>query len=197
MIGGIGLFLLGMDLMTDGMRMAAGGALVRGMKRLTGNPIKGILSGALVTALVQSSSATTLMTIGMVSAGVLSFHQSVGVIFGANIGTTMTSWLVSLVGLKFKIAVFAYPFVGVGAMMRALGRGRWRHIGAAVAGFGLLFIGIDLLQGGMADLSGSIDTNALNPETFWGRTALVLAGFGDDCSDAVLECGRGVNVGGA
>lgn len=176
LFGGIGLFLLGMDLMTDGMRLAAGDTLVRGMKTLTGNTLKAILSGALVTAIVQSSSATTLMTIGLVSAGVLSFHSAVGVVFGANIGTTMTSWLVSLVGLKFKISAFAYPFVGVGAMMRALGKGRWRHIGAAVAGFGLLFVGIDLLQGGMAEVATIVDTEALNPETFWGRTALVLVG---------------------
>jgi phosphate:Na+ symporter len=176
LLGGIGLFLLGMDLMTDGLRLAAGDALVRGMKSLTGNTIKAILSGALVTAIVQSSSATTLMTIGLVSAGVLSFQSSVGVIFGANVGTTMTSWLVSLVGLKFKISAFAYPFVGLGALFRVVAKGRWRHVGAAIAGFGLLFVGIDLLQSGMADVANVIDTEALNPETFWGRTALVLVG---------------------
>ncbi len=177
LVGGIGLFLLGMDLMTDGLRLAAGDALVKGMKSLTGNPFQGILSGAFATAIVQSSSATTLMTIGMVSAGVLSFQQSVGVIFGANIGTTMTSWIVALVGLKFKVSAFAYPFVGVGAMVRTLAKGRWRHFGAALAGFGLLFVGIDLLQGGMAELASVINTEALDPETFLGRLGLVAAGL--------------------
>lgn len=177
LLGGIGLFLLGMDLMTDGLRSAAGNSLIRVLKGLTGNPVKGMLSGALATAVVQSSSATTLMTIGLVSAGVLSFEAAVGVVFGANVGTTMTSWLVSLVGLKFKISAFAYPFVGAGALMRALGRRRWKHLGAAVAGFGLLFVGIDLLQSGMAEVAEVIDTEALNPETFWGRTALVGTGL--------------------
>lgn len=176
LLGGLGLFLLGMALMTDGLKTVAGNALRHTLARFTGGPFSALLSGAAVTALVQSSSATTLATIGFVSAGILSFEQSVGVIFGANLGTTSTGWLVSLLGFKVSIASFALPIVGVGALTTLLTRGRARAAGLALAGFGLIFVGIDQLQEGMTGLSRWLDPSMLPSDTMLGRLALV--GFG-------------------
>ncbi len=120
-LGGIGLFVLGMLLMTEGLKAAAGAALGALLARFTGGPTKAFLSGAAVTAVVQSSSATTLTTIGFVSAGLLTLTQAIGVIFGAAVGTTSTGWLVAFLGLKYSVGVLALPLVGVGALMRLVG----------------------------------------------------------------------------
>ena len=176
LLGGIGLFLLGMILMTDGLKTAAGDALRRVLLRFTGGPFRAMLSGATITALVQSSSATTLTTIGFVSAGILTFQQAVGVIFGANLGTTSTGWLVSLLGFKVSIASYALPMVGVGALLNLLGRGRLRAAGLALAGFGLIFVGIDQLQSAMAVVATRIDPSMFPRDTFGGR--LLLVGIG-------------------
>lgn len=175
-LGGIGLFLLGMILLTDGLKAAAGEALRRVLARFAGGPFSAFLSGATVTALVQSSSATTLATIGFVSAGLLTFPQAVGVIFGANVGTTSTSWIVSTVGLKLNVSTVALPLVGVGALTRMLAKGRVASIGLAIAGFGLIFVGIDVLQGGMKDLATRIDLAAYASDGFFGRLLLVGVG---------------------
>ena len=145
--GGVGLFLLGMGLMTDGLRLAAGPALERILARSTQTRLRGLASGALVTVAVQSSSAVTVATIGFVNAGLLSLGQALWVLFGANVGTTMTGWLVALVGMKFKIDAFALPLIGIGMLLRLTGDGSRRGaLGMALAGFGVLFLGIDLLK---------------------------------------------------
>jgi phosphate:Na+ symporter len=175
-LGGIGLFLLGMVLLTDGLKAAAGEALRSVLIRFTGGPVRAMASGAAATAVVQSSSATVLTTIGFVSAGLLTFPQAVGVIFGANLGTTSTGWIVSLLGLKFSMSAIALPLVGVGALMRLLTRGRTAEAGLALAGFGLIFVGIDVLQGGMTDLAARMDPGAFPGGTWSGR--LLLVGLG-------------------
>jgi phosphate:Na+ symporter len=175
-LGGIGLFLLGMILMTEGLKAAAGDALRRLLQRLTGGPLRAMVSGATMTMLVQSSSATTLATIGFVSAGLLTFPQAIGLIFGANLGTTSTGWIVSLLGLKLKMGAVALPLVGVGALARLLLRGRASALGLALAGFGLIFVGIDTLTDGMATLAGRIDPASLPGGTFLGRLLLVGVG---------------------
>jgi phosphate:Na+ symporter len=175
-LGGIGIFLLGMVLMTDGLRSAAGEALRGILSRFTGGSLEAVLSGTAMTALVQSSSATTLATIGFVSAGLLTFTQAVGVIFGANLGTTSTGWIVSIIGLKLDVTAIALPLVGVGALMRLVGNGRAAAIGLAIAGFGLIFVGIDTLQQGMEELAGRIDLARITGETVSARLVLVAAG---------------------
>jgi phosphate:Na+ symporter len=175
-LGGIGLFLLGMILLTDGLTGAAGGALRSVLARFTGGTPRAVLSGIGLTALVQSSSATVLTTIGFVSAGLLTLRQAVGIILGAALGTTSTGWLVSLLGLKLSIGAVALPLVGVGALVRLLTRGRLAAAGLAIAGFGLIFVGIDVLQQGMATLSGRIDPATLPGVTIAGRLLLVGAG---------------------
>jgi phosphate:Na+ symporter len=175
--GGIGLFLLGMVLLTDGLTTAAGAALRGVLGRFTGGMTRAVLSGAGLTALVQSSHATVLTTIGFVSAGLLTLRQAIGVIFGANIGTTSTGWIVSLLGLRLSIGAAALPLVGIGALMRLLARDRLAGAGLAVAGLGLIFFGIDVLQDGMASLSERIAPDSLPPATLSGRVLLVVIGI--------------------
>jgi phosphate:Na+ symporter len=177
-LGGIGLFLLGMVLLTDSLKTAAGGALRSVLGRFTGGTARAIASGAALTALVQSSSATVLTTIGFVSAGLLTLRQATGVIFGAAIGTTSTGWLVSLLGLKLSIGAVALPLVGVGALMHLLARNRAGAIGLAIAGFGVIFVGIDVLQQGMTSLGQRLDPADLPPAGIGGRLVLVLVGAG-------------------
>jgi phosphate:Na+ symporter len=157
LLGGLGLFLIGMSLMTGGLKLAAGPALHRILVGATRTRAHALGSGILVTALVQSSSAVTVATIGFVNAGLLALGPALWVLFGANVGTTMTGWIVALVGLKFKVEALAMPLVGLGALLRLTGDGRHSGaIGTAVAGFGMLFMGIALLQQAFAGLAGQI-----------------------------------------
>lgn len=175
-LGGLGLFLLGMTLSTQALRTLAGDSMRRLLLRFTGGPVRAMLSGTVITALVQSSSATTLATIGFVGAGLISFQQSIGLIFGANLGTTATAWLVALVGLKVHISALALPVLGIGAFLHVFGRGRLVPAGLALAGFGLIFLGIDLLQEGMASATDVLTPSTLPADTLLGRLALVGLG---------------------
>lgn len=177
LLGGIGLFLLGMTLLTEGAKGFAGDSLRQALLRFAGTPWKAFLSGLLATLLVQSSSATTVMVIGFVSAGLLAFPQALGVIFGASLGTTGTGWLVAVFGLKIQLGLYALPLVGVGAFLRLLGRGRWRALGLGIAGFGLIFLGIDFLQQGMAGISSNSLTASLPTGGLPARLAAMLAGI--------------------
>jgi phosphate:Na+ symporter len=176
LLGGIGLFLMGMVLLTDGLKAFAGEALRGALVRFTGTPFKAFTSGALVTLLVQSSSATTVTVIGFVSAGLLAFPQAVGVVFGASLGTTGTGWIVSVLGLKVSIGFYALPLVGLGALMKLLAASRWRPLGVALAGFGLIFIGIDTLQQAMQGLAGVFNLAALPSSGLTGHVLAMLIG---------------------
>lgn len=154
-VGGLGLFLLGMTMLTDGLRQAAGPALQRLLAAATRTRWHGLGSGVLVTAVVQSSTAVTVATIGFVNAGLLTLAGALWVLFGANVGTTMTGWIVALVGLKFKIEGLALPLVGLGVLLRLTGAGTRRApLGDALAGFGLLFLGLALLQAVFGGVAG-------------------------------------------
>lgn len=181
LLGGLGFFLLGMVLLTEGLKALAGEALRRILTRVVSGPVSGVGWGALFTALVQSSTATTLTTVGFVSAGLLTFTQAVGVIFGANLGTTSTGWIVSQLGFKVSLGSFSPLLVFIGAALRLLVKGRGAHIGTAVAGFGLLFVGIDMLQDGMTVLAARVTPEDLpmagNAGGLVGRAMLVGIGF--------------------
>jgi phosphate:Na+ symporter len=177
LLGGLGLFLLGMVLLTDGLKAFAGNALRDALMRFTGTPAKAFTSGAAVTLMVQSSSATTVALIGFVSAGLLTFPQAIGVVMGASLGTTGTSWIVSVLGLKVSLGLYALPLVGIGALMHLLARVRWRPFGLALAGFGLIFIGIETLQTGMQALSGRFDPAQLPVAGFAGHLAALAIGI--------------------
>lgn len=177
LVGGIGLFLLGMVLLTDGVKAFAGDALRRWLLHFTGTPTKAFASGTLVTALVQSSSATTVTVIGFVSAGLLTFPQAVGVVFGASLGTTGTSWVVAGLGLKISVGFYALPLVGIGAFLKLLSRTRWRSLGLALAGFGLIFIGIETLQDAMRGFSAVFELASLPASGPGGYLVTMLIGI--------------------
>jgi phosphate:Na+ symporter len=158
-LGGLALFLFAMQRMTEGLTVFAGSGLKRLLGRWTSTPLRGVFAGMLVTGLVQSSSAVTVATIGFVNAGLLTLRQALGVIFGTNVGTTITGWLVSLVGFGFKIEALALPILTVGVVLRLVASGRrYQGLGEALAGFGLFFLGLALLKdafGGMAEAYGA------------------------------------------
>ncbi len=155
--GGLGLFLLGMTMMTDGLKLAAGSALERILVAATRTRWQALGSGVMVTALVQSSSAVTVAAIGFVNAGLLTLGPALWVLFGANVGTTMTGWIIAMLGLKFKIEALALPLIGVGVLLHLTGQGQRRGaIGSTLAGFGLLFLGIAMLQESFTGLAGQI-----------------------------------------
>lgn len=144
--GGVGIFLLAVGMITDGLKLAAGSGLRAMLGRWTRSPLHGVLSGFLITAVVQSSSAITVATIGFVNAGLLTLTQALGVVFGANIGTTVTGWLVASIGFEINISAFSLPLIGLGMLLRLTGSQSTRGaIGTALAGFGLFFIGIQIL----------------------------------------------------
>src|SRR5262245_20516517 len=152
-LGGVGLFLLGMTVMTGGLRALAGSRLRTLLGKAAGTPLRGAFWGGVVTLLVQSSSATTMTTIGLVSAGLLTFPQGLGFVFGANVGTTAAGWLVALIGVRVSLTAAALPMIFVGALIKLLGRGRVSGAGAALAGFALVLFGLTTLQQGMGGLA--------------------------------------------
>jgi len=176
-LGGVGVFLLGMLVMTEGLKSLAGARVNRWLVEATRSHWSGALTGALGTALLQSSSATTVAAVGFVGAGLLEFSQALGIIFGANLGTTITGWMVALFGFKLKLGLLAMPLVFVGVMLRLFGPGRWSRIGHALAGFALIFIGIDLLQQAMAGYGPLFDPRDFPPDSWWTRLRLVGIGI--------------------
>ena len=176
-VGGLGLFLLGMLILTEGLKGLAGGALRRILTHFTKSPYSGAATGALTTAIIQSSSATTVAAIGFVGAGLMTFPMALGIIFGANIGTTLTGWVVAILGFKLNLGEVVLPLVLVGALMKMFGRGRWAQGGWALTGFSLLFIGIEALQSGMAPFEGAVTPETFPPDTLFGRLQLVFIGI--------------------
>src|SRR5262247_4005404 len=157
LVGGLGLFLLGIHHLTEGLKGLAGDSLRRALQRLVAGRFSAVASGAFFTAVIQSSTAAILTVIGFVSAGLVTFSQAVGMIIGATLGTTSTIWLVALFGLRFRISAAALPLLGVGAFLWLVARGRTRSLGAILAGFGLIFTGIDYLQTGMEGISWNLE----------------------------------------
>lgn len=164
LFGGLGLFLIGMGMMTNGLRSAAGTALKNILGQWTKTPLRGLGSGFLITAIVQSSSAVTVAVIGFVNAGLITLRQSMGVIYGSNIGTTMTGWIVAAIGVNVKVKALALPLIGIGALLKLTcsKNGRKSSMGEAFAGFGLFFLGIEILQGGFTELAPNIDFAAFS-----------------------------------
>lgn len=175
--GGIGLFLIGMSLMTDSLKEMAGETLRIWLSKFTGSSLKAVFSGIGLTLIVQSSTATTLATIGFVSAGVLTFIQAMGVVIGANIGTTSTGWMVAFLGVKFSIAQFALPLLAIGALLKLFSKGKLALVGLSIAGFSLIFFGIDVLQIAMSDFADKVDLTKFASDTLSMQLILVLIGI--------------------
>ncbi len=175
--GGLGLFLLAMSMISDGLKLAAGRALRDMLRKSTSSLARGIFTGITITALVQSSSAVTVAIIGFVNAGLITMYQALGVVLGTNIGTTMTAWLVALVGFEVNIEIYALPMIGLGMLLRLTGGdSRRAPLGMALAGFGLFFIGIDVLKDVFDGLAGAIDLNGFTVEGVTG--VIFYAGIG-------------------
>ncbi len=175
--GGLGLFLVGMMLMSQGLVGFAGGALQRALVRFTGSPSRAFASGTLITVLVQSSTATTVTLIGFVSAGLIGFTQAIGVLLGASLGNTGTGWIVAGLGLRVSLGYYTMPLIGIGAFLKLLGKGRIAELGLALAGFGRMFTGLDTLSKGMQALSAVINLAALPVGGFGARMAAMLVGL--------------------
>jgi phosphate:Na+ symporter len=186
-LGGVGLFLLGMTIMTEGLKGLAGSSLRTVLGKAAATPLSGAFWGAVVTLLVQSSSATTMTTIGLVSAGLLTFPQGLGLVFGANVGTTGTGWLVALIGVRVSLSSYALPMIFVGALIKLLARGRLSAAGGALAGFALVLFGLTTLQQGMGGLAEQMHPSDLPavlgaPGVGWlpgllGLLALIVIGL--------------------
>lgn len=146
LIGSLGFLLYGMKLMSDGVQQSAGEKLQRALSVLTGNRFMSLLTGLIVTMIIQSSGATTVMVVTFVNAGLMTLTQSVGVIFGANIGTTITAWIVSIFGFNFKISAFAIPVFGIGYFLSIVKKGAYKNWAEAIMGFGMLFLGLSGLS---------------------------------------------------
>ena len=146
LVGSLALFLFGMKTMSEGLEKFAGDRLRSILAAMTKNRVMGVLTGVLITALIQSSSATTVMVVSFVNAGLMTLAQSIGVIMGANIGTTVTAWIISAVGFKVNIAAFAIPLLAIGMPFIFSGKGNRKSIGEFVFGFSFLFMGLSFLQ---------------------------------------------------
>ena len=177
LLGGIGLFLLGMMLMTDGLKLAAGKALRNILENSTKTPMRGVLSGALITSIVQSSGVVTVAIIGFVNAGLMNLGQAITIIYGTNIGTTMTSWLVAIIGFKLNLKAFALPAIGLGMILRlAKGNTNKGAMGEVLAGFGIFFLGIDVLKSTFEGIGTGIQLANLGGGGF--MSLLVFLGIG-------------------
>ncbi|MEZ7947612.1 MAG: Na/Pi cotransporter family protein [Macellibacteroides fermentans] len=155
LIGSLGLFLYGMKIMSEGLQKVAGDKMRSILSAMTTNRFTGVLTGVLITALIQSSSATTVMVVSFVNAGLLSLAQSIGVIMGANVGTTVTAWIISLFGFKVDISAFAIPLIGLSIPLIFSEKSRRKSIGEFLLGFSFLFMGLAYLKDSVPDLQSN------------------------------------------
>ena len=170
--------LIGMNLMTDGLKLAAGDSLRQILYKWTNTRARGLATGVLITALVQSSSAVTVATVGFANAGLMNLPQAVWVIFGSNVGTTMTGWLVALVGFKINIEAYALPLIGIGMLTRVTGgKGRRAAYGQALLGFGLFFLGIGVLKEAFEGIGAGIDLPSIRDAGIAPIFLYLLLGF--------------------
>ena len=152
LLGAMGMFLYGMNLMSAGLQKAAGDRLRGFLSAMTSNPFKRVMTGVGITALIQSSSATTVMVVSFVNAGLLTLVQAIGVIMGANIGTTITAWMVSLLGFKADISILAVPLMLLGFLFSNSKKNQRKNIGELIVGFSLLFLGLSFMKESVPDL---------------------------------------------
>jgi len=163
-LGALGVFLFGMKIMSEAVQRVAGRKMRQALAGLTGNRLSGILTGFATTSLVQSSSATTVLVVSFVNAGLLTLIQSIGVIMGANLGTTVTAWIVALIG-KFSVSSVALPLIGIGLPFVFIGKDKGRSWGELLLGFGLVFFGLGLLKDSVPDLRTMMSEDPSTAET--------------------------------
>lgn len=177
LLGGLGLLLIGMSLMTDGLKLAAGNTLRDILALWTNTRARALSSGILITGIVQSSSAVTVATIGFANAGMLSLERAVWVIYGSNVGTTMTAWIVAFIGFKANIEGLALPLIGLGAILKLTGlQSKRSSFGLSIVGFGMLFLGIGVLKTTFEGLGNQVTFPAFEQLTILTVCLYVLIG---------------------
>jgi phosphate:Na+ symporter len=175
LIGALGVFLFGMKVMSDALLLLAGNKMRSILARMTSNRVFGIATGFLITSVIQSSSATTLMVVSFANAGLLTLVESIGVIMGANIGTTITAWLITILGFKVSMSAIALPLVGFGFGFTFLKKEQLKNLGSFIIGFALLFIGLQYLKEAMPDIKNNPELLAfLAPYTDLGYLSVLL-----------------------
>ena len=175
LLGALGMFLYGMTMMSEGLQKVAGSRLRSILSAMTANSFTRILTGTLITAIIQSSSATTVMIVSFVNAGLLSLTQAVGVIMGANIGTTVTSWLISLLGFTADISTLSIPLIGIGFAFMMFKSQKRKNIGEMIIGFAMLFLGLSFLKDSVPDLSSNPEAIAfIQKWTDWGFFSVLI-----------------------
>ena len=157
LIGSLGLFLYGMKIMSEGLQKVAGDRLRSILTAMTTNRVTGVLTGVLITALIQSSSATTVMVVSFVNAGLLTLTESISVIMGANIGTTVTAWIISIFGFKVDMSAFALPLLAIALPLIFSGKSNRKSVGEFIFGFSFLFMGLAYLKSNAPDLNANPD----------------------------------------
>lgn len=180
LLGSLALFLYGMTIMSEALQKVAGDKLRNILASMTSNSFKRILTGLMITAVIQSSSATTVMIVSFVNAGLLTLTQSVGVIMGANIGTTVTAWIIALLGFKADISAISLPLIAVGFTFMMAKSKKKKSIGELLIGFSLLFLGLSFLKNSVPDLSSSPEVlSFIQSWTGWGFwSTLIFVGIG-------------------
>ncbi len=180
LLGALGMFLYGMNLMSSGLQKAAGDKLRGFLSAMTSNPFKRVMTGLGITAIIQSSSATTVMVVSFVNAGLLTLVQAIGVIMGANIGTTVTAWLVAWLGFKADISILAIPLMLFGFLFSNSKKDKRKNIGELIVGFSLLFLGLSFMKESVPDLQQTPEVlefvKAWASHGFW--SVLIFLGFG-------------------
>lgn len=171
LLGAVGLFLYGMKVMSEGLQKAAGDRLRNILSAMTRNPFTGLLTGCAITALIQSSSASTVMVVSFVNAGLMTLQQSMAVIFGANVGTTFTAWIIALFGFKVDVSVAVLPLICVAVVLLFTNKSKAKSIGEFLIGFSFLFMGLNMISDYVPDLKS-------NPEMFSALRDYASMGFG-------------------
>ncbi|MFT5511952.1 MAG: phosphate:Na+ symporter [Bacteroidia bacterium] len=179
-LGALAFFIFGMKMMSEGIQRAAGSQLRGFLGNMTKNRVLGVFTGFLITALVQSSSATTVMTVSFVNANLLSLMESAGVMMGANIGTTITGWLVSVLGFKIKLSAYSIPLFAIGVPMLFINKGKVKYWGEFIVGFAILFLGLSALKDAVPDIKQSPEVlewlKSFSNSGIWSRLFFVLVG---------------------
>ena len=180
LFGSIGLFLYGMKSMSDSLQKVAGSRLRNILNNMTSTPFKRVMVGMLITCIIQSSSATTVMIVSFVNAGLINLIQAIGMIMGANIGTTTTAWLISLFGFSFDIGMVAVPLIGIGFLLLLARNDKTKYIGNIIIGFSLLFLAISILKdtmGGLTEDPKFVEyLSSFNNYGFWSTLAFIIIG---------------------
>ena len=174
---GIAIFIIGMNFMEDGFKLFSGGALEKILEKFTNNLPKAIFTGFFTTSIVQSSSLISVITISFLSVGLITLTQGIGIIFGSNLGSTTTAWLVTLFGLKLKISSFAMPMIIFGVVFKFLEQRIYKGLGNVLLGLGFIFLGISYMKDGFETLKSAIDLASFAIEGYLGVLIYIAIGF--------------------